>query len=105
MDNHGVDARDRLEANPVSRADYIGAASADEVIFTRGTTESINLVAQAWGGNFLRPGDVILSVNDKSVESLPTTEVADLLKGPRGTPVKLCRTCLACWGPCFGGHM
>ena len=37
----------------------------------------------------LRPGDVILSVNDKSVESLPTTEVADLLKGPRGTPVKL----------------
>jgi cysteine desulfurase/selenocysteine lyase len=41
-------------------ADYIGAASADEIVFTRGTTESINLVAQAWGGKFLRPGDVIL---------------------------------------------
>lgn len=41
-------------------AGYLGAASADEVIFTRGTTESINLVAQAWGGNFLRAGDVIL---------------------------------------------
>jgi cysteine desulfurase / selenocysteine lyase len=41
-------------------ADYIGAASADEIVFTRGTTESINLVAQAWGGNFIRNGDVIL---------------------------------------------
>jgi cysteine desulfurase/selenocysteine lyase len=41
-------------------ADYIGAASADEIIFTRGTTESINFIAQAWGGKFIRAGDVIL---------------------------------------------
>jgi len=41
-------------------ADYIGAAAADEIVFTRGTTESINLVAQAWGGKFLRSADVIL---------------------------------------------
>src|SRR5256714_2561109 len=41
-------------------ADYIGAASADEIIFTRGTTESINLVAQAWGGIFIGEGDIIL---------------------------------------------
>jgi cysteine desulfurase / selenocysteine lyase len=41
-------------------ADYLGAASADEIVFTRGTTESINLVAQAWGGRFLREGDVVL---------------------------------------------
>jgi cysteine desulfurase/selenocysteine lyase len=41
-------------------ADYLGAASPDEIVFTRGTTESINLVAQAWGGKFLRKGDVIL---------------------------------------------
>ncbi|MGZ5552449.1 MAG: cysteine desulfurase [Chthoniobacterales bacterium] len=39
---------------------YLGATSADEIVFTRGTTESINLVAQAWGGRFLRAGDVIL---------------------------------------------
>ena len=41
-------------------ASYLGASSADEIIFTRGTTESINLVAQTWGGKFLQAGDVIL---------------------------------------------
>jgi cysteine desulfurase / selenocysteine lyase len=41
-------------------AEYLGAASPDEIVFTRGTTESINLVAQAWGEKFLRKGDVIL---------------------------------------------
>src|SRR5437667_11655305 len=41
-------------------ADYIGAASANEIVFTRGTTESINLVAQAWGEKFIREGNVIL---------------------------------------------
>jgi cysteine desulfurase / selenocysteine lyase len=41
-------------------ANYLGAAHADEIVFTRGTTESINLVAQAWGEKFLREGDVIL---------------------------------------------
>jgi cysteine desulfurase/selenocysteine lyase len=41
-------------------ASYLGANSADEIVFTRGTTESINLVAQAWGGKFLQAGDVVL---------------------------------------------
>lgn len=41
-------------------AGYFGAASPDEIVFTRGTTESINLVAHAWGEKFLRGGDVIL---------------------------------------------
>jgi carboxyl-terminal processing protease len=37
----------------------------------------------------MRPGDIIFSVNDKPTENLSTTEVADILKGPRGTPVKI----------------
>ncbi len=37
----------------------------------------------------IRPGDVILEVNGKSTEKLNTTEVADLLKGPKGTPVRV----------------
>ncbi len=41
-------------------ATYLGATNAEEIVFTRGTTESINLVAQAWGGKFVREGDVIL---------------------------------------------
>ena len=39
---------------------FINARSAAEVIFTRGTTESINLVAFSWGAAFLKPGDVVL---------------------------------------------
>ena len=39
---------------------FIGAASPREIIFTRNTTESINLVAQSWGRTNLRPGDRIL---------------------------------------------
>jgi len=37
----------------------------------------------------LRPGDVILAVNDKKTDALSTTEVADLLKGPRATHVQV----------------
>jgi cysteine desulfurase/selenocysteine lyase len=40
---------------------FINAASKREIIFTRGTTESINLVAQTWGRQNLQAGDVILS--------------------------------------------
>jgi cysteine desulfurase/selenocysteine lyase len=46
-------AREKLAA-------YLGAAHAHEVIFTRGTTEGINLVAQSWARPRLKPGDEIL---------------------------------------------
>jgi cysteine desulfurase/selenocysteine lyase len=39
---------------------FINAGSTREIIFTRGTTEAINLVAQAWARNRLQPGDEIL---------------------------------------------
>jgi cysteine desulfurase / selenocysteine lyase len=41
-------------------ARFLGASSASEIVFTRGTTESINLVAQSWGRSSLRSGDEIL---------------------------------------------
>lgn len=41
-------------------ARFINAADPAEIIFTRGTTESINLVAASWGGANLNRGDVIL---------------------------------------------
>ncbi|OGO60753.1 MAG: cysteine desulfurase [Chloroflexi bacterium RBG_19FT_COMBO_49_13] len=41
-------------------AKFIGAASAREIIFTRNTTESINLVAYSWGRKNLKPGDVVI---------------------------------------------
>ena len=53
-------ATEAYEAARERVARFIGAASADEIVFTRGTTEGINLVAQSWGGNFLRAGDVVL---------------------------------------------
>jgi carboxyl-terminal processing protease len=37
----------------------------------------------------IRPGDIITMVNDKATDNLSTTEIADLLKGPRGTQVKI----------------
>ena len=39
---------------------FINAGSTREIIFTRGTTEAINLVAQSWARNRLQPGDEIL---------------------------------------------
>ena len=41
-------------------AKFINAAAPEEIVFTRGTTESINLVASSWGGANLKAGDVIL---------------------------------------------
>ena len=42
----------------------------------------------AWKAG-LRPGDLIMEVNDKSTDGLTSTEVADMLKGPRGSHVKV----------------
>ena len=39
---------------------FINSHEVDEIIFTKGTTESINLVAQSWGSAFLKEGDEIL---------------------------------------------
>lgn len=48
------------EAARATVARFLGAGSADEIVFVRGTTEAINLVAASWGRTNLRPGDEIL---------------------------------------------
>src|SRR3989442_11117647 len=49
-----------FEAARSRAAQFINARSPDEIVFTRGTTEGINLVAQAWGSKNIRAGDKIL---------------------------------------------
>ncbi|WP_428946013.1 cysteine desulfurase SufS [Pantoea sp. FN060301] len=41
-------------------ARFLNAASPEEIVFVKGTTEGINLVASSWGGSQLKPGDNIL---------------------------------------------
>lgn len=48
------------EATRVTVQKFIGAASSDEIIFTRGTTEGINLVAYTWGRKNINAGDEII---------------------------------------------
>ena len=51
---------------------YIGAAHSHEIIFTRGTTESINLVAASFGNTFLKEGDeVIISTMEHHSNIVP----------------------------------
>jgi cysteine desulfurase/selenocysteine lyase len=65
------DARERV-------ANFIGAADPDECIFTRGTTEAINLVAASWGRANLKPGDeIILSELEHHSNIVPWQMVAE----------------------------
>src|SRR5215472_18060621 len=43
-----------FEAARTRAARFLNARSADEIVFTRGTTEAINLVAQAWGSKNIK---------------------------------------------------
>ncbi len=55
----------------------LGAPDPEGVIFTRGTTESINLVAQSWGGANLRAGDeILISVMEHHSNIVPWQLVA-----------------------------
>ena len=49
-----------FEAARARIAEFVGAPSKREIVFTRGTTESINLVAHGWGRAFLGAGDEIV---------------------------------------------
>ncbi|MCM2417117.1 cysteine desulfurase [Streptomyces sp. RKAG293] len=54
------EATEAYEAGRAAVAEFLGAASPENIVFVRGTTEAINLVAQSWGRANLGPGDDIL---------------------------------------------
>ena len=67
-----------FEAARARTASFIGARSPEEIAFVRGATEAINLVAQSWGGTFLRPGDrIMLSVLEHHSNIVPWQMIAD----------------------------
>lgn len=55
-----IEATETFEQARRSVARFIGAASTDEVVITRGATTGLNMIAHGWGGEHLRPGDRIL---------------------------------------------
>jgi cysteine desulfurase/selenocysteine lyase len=67
-----------FEAARRRTAAFIGARAPEEVIFVRGATEGINLVAQSWGGTFLKAGDrIMLSMLEHHSNIVPWQLVAD----------------------------
>ena len=79
------EATEILESARARVADFIGAGSPQEVVFTRGATESINLAASAYGAAALRPGDqILLTVMEHHSNLLPWQQLA------RQTGAELC---------------
>ncbi|MDQ0837837.1 cysteine desulfurase [Sphingomonas faeni] len=66
------------EAARKAVARFIGAGSADEIVFVRGATEAINLVAQCWAGAQLKAGDrIMLSMLEHHSNIVPWQMVAE----------------------------
>ncbi|QUY50372.1 cysteine desulfurase SufS [Serratia plymuthica] len=55
-----AEATQEMEAVREKVAAFINASSAEEIVFVKGTTEGINLVANSFGRHFLQPGDSII---------------------------------------------
>ena len=67
-----------FEATRHSIQQFIGAAVPEEIIFTKGTTESINLIASAWGNTHLQKGDeIIISSLEHHANIVPWQMVAE----------------------------
>ncbi|GAC1336663.1 MAG: cysteine desulfurase [Myxococcales bacterium] len=73
-------AEEATEALSLARASvrrFIGAARSDEVVFTRGTTESLNLVAAGWArGRLARWDEIVLTEYEHHANLLPWQRVA-----------------------------
>ncbi|MBM81695.1 MAG: cysteine desulfurase [Planctomycetaceae bacterium] len=73
----GAQVDEQLEAAREQIRQFIGARSSSEIIFTSGTTMSINLVANAWGRKFLHPGDeIVINEMEHHANFVPWQQIA-----------------------------
>jgi cysteine desulfurase / selenocysteine lyase len=71
-------ATDAFEDARARIARFVNAPDSDEIVWVRGSTEAINLVAAAWGGATLRPGDeIVLSVLEHHSNIVPWQLIAE----------------------------
>ena len=76
-------ATDAYEAARDAVARFLGASSAEEIVFVRGTTEAINLVAKAWGwANVGRDDEIVISHLEHHANIVPWQQLA-AAKGAR----------------------
>ena len=70
-------ATNAMEGARAKVAGFVGATSADEIVFTKNATESINLVARSWGSANLAPGDaVVLTQLEHHANIVPWQQLA-----------------------------
>ena len=70
-------AADRLAAARQEVARFINASDPSEIIFVRGTTEGVNLVAGTWGAETLKADDeIVLTIAEHSSNLMPWTRLA-----------------------------
>lgn len=81
-------ATEAHEAARLTVAQFLGAASADELIFTSGCTEGINLVAQIVDG-LLKEGDDILVTTDAHHSNIVPWQMLALRRGATVRPIPL----------------
>ncbi len=73
-----VKATDAYERSREETASFIGAESSEEIIFTRNTSESLNLVAYSYAMNFVKPGDeIVTTVMEHHSNMLPWRMAAE----------------------------
>jgi cysteine desulfurase / selenocysteine lyase len=81
-------ATDAYEAARAATARFINAADPREVVFTRNSTEAMNLVAHAWGRGVLQPGQaVLISELEHHANIVPW----QMLRDDRGNELRVCR--------------
>ena len=81
-------ATDAYEAARAAVAGFIGAADAREVVFTRNSTEAINLVAHSYGRGVMRPDRaVLISEMEHHANIVPW----QMLRDERGVELRVCR--------------